>query len=338
MRDGADQRTLVGEVWADVPAQGPPEVRSDVASTAGPVCIVYHSHRATGSDVEGTERPQQPLLDQAGRPIVLTYGFVCQGVVVGPVDETDLRVARTAALATYRRFYADEARQTLETSAPFPLRSSTSVPAPARRPAPRTSDGPPEPAGRTLLARFAPPTAPQDFAGVRRRVLLARRALIGLLVLATVSGVALVLLTRPRPVGVPSVIGLTEPEAQQRLRDAGLDPTVGPPQTDRKCQPGRVTGQVPSGGSTLGKKGGSVGITVCVFQTAVPDVVQLDYASASRRITGRKLTPERHEEASVAPPNTVIRTEPRAGAQVPEGSDVQIFVSSGPRTPGRPKL
>jgi len=277
-----------------------------------------------GSDVEGAARPRQSLLDQAGRPIVLTYGFVCQGVAVDQVDETDLQVAMAAALATYRRFYADEAHQVLESSTSYPLRSSTTVPERVGIPAPRASGGTPESAGHTLLA---PPTVPQDFAVVRRKVLLARRALIGLLALATVAGVARTIISL-RPVRVPSVIGLTAPEAQQRLREAEFDPTIGPPQTNRKCQPGRVTGQVPSAGATRGKRI-SVLVTVCTFETAVPNVVHLDYASASQRMTGRKLTPKRHEEASIAPPNTVTRTEPGAGTLVPEGSDVQIYVSSG---------
>jgi hypothetical protein len=81
-------------------------------------------------------------------------------------------------------------------------------------------------------------------------------------------------------------------------------------------------------GTTL-DKGASVGITVCAFRTTVSNVVQLDYASASQHMTGRKLTPRRYERASVACRNTVVSTEPAAGKQVLEGSVVQIFVSSG---------
>jgi hypothetical protein len=111
---------LMDEVRGEVPAQGPPVV-SDLD---GQVCAVYRTLRVTSQDIGAADRPAEPLLDRAGRPLVLTYGFVCRGVRVTGPDEDDLRVARDAALATYRRFRAAEEAFVTRTSYPYSLRSA----------------------------------------------------------------------------------------------------------------------------------------------------------------------------------------------------------------------
>jgi hypothetical protein len=111
---------LMDEVRGEVPAQGPPVV-SDLD---GQLCAVYRTLRATSQDIGAADGPPEPLLDRAGRPLVLTYGFVCRGVRVTGPDEDDLRVARDAALATYRRFRAAEEAFVTRMSYPYSLRSA----------------------------------------------------------------------------------------------------------------------------------------------------------------------------------------------------------------------
>jgi hypothetical protein len=138
---------LMDEIRGEVPVQGPPVVTDIAAPASGPLCMVYRTVRATRADVGTADLADEPLLDRAGRPLVLTYGFICRGSnVIAPHDQ-DLGVARDAAVATYRRFHAAEETFAPETSRPYSLQS-TVAPAEAALSAPATprSSAPAEPA------------------------------------------------------------------------------------------------------------------------------------------------------------------------------------------------
>ncbi len=127
--------------------QGPPMVIDIAGPISGPLCVVYRTLRATRGDVGAADQPEVPLLDRAGRPLVLTYGFICRGSRVVAPHYEDLHIARNAAVATYRRFHAAEETFPPETSRPYPVRS-TMAPveaAPSGSAAPRPSP-PAEPA------------------------------------------------------------------------------------------------------------------------------------------------------------------------------------------------
>jgi hypothetical protein len=111
--------------------------------SADGVTLVSRQHRIRGEDVDTAG-----VLDEHGRPLDIRYGFACVDGTIGAVDEADLAAALTQALATYRRFLADESGFAMELSAPFPLRSSTAPP-------PRASARPLWLAGLTLRARAA---------------------------------------------------------------------------------------------------------------------------------------------------------------------------------------
>lgn len=63
------------------------------------------------------------LRDEHSRPLRLFHGFLCTDRVVAEPSSADLAAARAAALDTYRRFLADEARFVIEESVPFAVRS-----------------------------------------------------------------------------------------------------------------------------------------------------------------------------------------------------------------------
>ncbi len=65
------------------------------------------------------------LRDEHSRPLTLIAGFVCPNATIGEPAAEDIGRARTAAVATYERFLADEHRFTVEPAAPFRLSSPT---------------------------------------------------------------------------------------------------------------------------------------------------------------------------------------------------------------------
>lgn len=206
---------LLAEVSGEVPAQGPPQV-SLLAGPSGPLAVVQRTVRASRGDVGAEDRPDEPLLDRAGRPILLGFGFVTPGVRVSVVDDADLWPAQEAALATYRRFHADEHDFVPETSSAYPLRS-TLAPAPAPVAAP-----PPAPAWTAEVL----PTRSERGEPPRPRLLMAALGVVALLLV--VLGV-FVFQSRGQgggSVAVPDVVGLSQADAAQKLQKAGLTPVV----------------------------------------------------------------------------------------------------------------
>ncbi|TPW77857.1 Stk1 family PASTA domain-containing Ser/Thr kinase [Schumannella soli] len=71
----------------------------------------------------------------------------------------------------------------------------------------------------------------------------------------------------------------------------------------------------------------------------VPDVAGQEYDAGSRELTGKNLTVQRAERASVdVPEGSIIRTEPRAGRTVSAGEQVVVYVSSGPTAVTAPSV
>jgi hypothetical protein len=109
-----------------------------------PVCLVWTEQVAGGADV-GTEQAPR---DEHSRPLRLIVGFVSAEAIAAPAT-ADLDAARTTALRCYRQFLADEDRFTVQSSAPFALRSVI-------RPAP-TTPAPSTPSAPTPPRRFVGP-------------------------------------------------------------------------------------------------------------------------------------------------------------------------------------
>ncbi|HLB61817.1 MAG TPA: Stk1 family PASTA domain-containing Ser/Thr kinase [Actinomycetota bacterium] len=138
------------------------------------------------------------------------------------------------------------------------------------------------------------------------------------------------LLSEPKTVSVPSVIGFTEAEARSRLENEGLE--VGNVEEEiSEEQPGTVIRQDPKARSFV-REGQEVDLWIAkpVPLFEVPSVVGLDQDAAIAEIESAKLTWTVVPEESTEPVGRVIRQDPLAGDEVERGSEVTIFVSSGP--------
>lgn len=92
-----------------------------VAAVAGSAHLVWAEHAVTRDDAGGDPH------DEYGRPLRLTYGFLCPRGRPRPAP-AELRHALDTAQAVYRRFLAGEDRFAAEPSGPFALAEVT-VPA-----------------------------------------------------------------------------------------------------------------------------------------------------------------------------------------------------------------
>jgi serine/threonine-protein kinase len=192
----------------------------------------------------------------------------------------------------------------------------------------------------TAIAPTPPPPAPLDggqggvWAGEpeprRRRTTWWLVAFLVALLLAG-GGVAAYLLTRPAQVNVPGVVGEQFDIARTQLLNAGFK--VAPPLFEKSNHPsGYVFGQDPSGGSNV-DKGSTVTLTVSTGpgSVSVPAVAGDTVAQASQELKRANLKVGRTQSQSSAtyPKGQVISTSPGAGTQVPAGTSVELFVSSG---------
>jgi len=264
MLAGRESGLLMDEVQGEVPAAGPAKVTTVVGPVSGPVTVVQRTIRATRGDVGLTEQPESPLLDRAGRPILLGYGFVCRGTRLDTVDEQDVSSARSAALGAYRRFYAAEEDFLPEPSHPYPLRSRLAAPVPV--PQQRRTASPPRPAPQlpstqawTAEVLSTPPTPPPS-RPLSRSVLSVVAAVV-LVVLA----VGIYLVSRPAQesdVAVPMVVGLTQDAAEWQIRDAKLKPVVVDGRVDSHPA-GTVIETQPAAGQSL-SPGSQVGLVLSI--------------------------------------------------------------------------
>jgi serine/threonine-protein kinase len=145
------------------------------------------------------------------------------------------------------------------------------------------------------------------------------------------GGVAAYLLTRPKQVIVPIVVNEQQSLAIAKVTNAGLTPSViTEPNTD---PPGTVVSQDPLGRAQA-DQGSTVRIVVSSGpgNASVPPVVEMSKPAAEKLIKKDGLTvgstPTAYS-ATVAV-GDIVRTDPGAGTSVPVGSDVTLFVSSGP--------
>jgi eukaryotic-like serine/threonine-protein kinase len=151
-----------------------------------------------------------------------------------------------------------------------------------------------------------------------------------LAVLVAGAGLAAVLLLPgTQKVGVPTVVGADQANAEARLRQDGfrVDATLKTAEQPK----GQVIGQDPSGG-TRAKKGSTVTLTVSdgPEQVPVPQVVGLTVSSARARLDKAGLQPsEREENSDTVLKGKVVSVSPTEGQKVDKGSSVTLVVSSG---------
>jgi eukaryotic-like serine/threonine-protein kinase len=151
-----------------------------------------------------------------------------------------------------------------------------------------------------------------------------------LAVLVAALGLAAVLLLPgTQKVGVPTVVGADQANAEAKLRQDGfrVDTTLKTAEQPK----GQVIGQDPTGGTKV-KKGSTVTLTVSdgPQQVAVPQVVGLTVSSARGRLEKAGLEPsEREENSDTVEKGRVVSVSPQEGQKVDKGSSVTLVVSSG---------
>ena len=149
----------------------------------------------------------------------------------------------------------------------------------------------------------------------------------------TGSSVDLVIsLGPPPPVNVPDVVGLDQATAESTITGASLAVGTVTYQNDAVVAAGNVISQDPTAGSTV-DTGSSVDLVVSLGpQPTVPDVVDLDQATAESTLTGASLTVgmvSNGYSPTIAVGN-VVSQYPAAGASVDTGSSVKLVISLGP--------
>jgi serine/threonine-protein kinase len=131
-------------------------------------------------------------------------------------------------------------------------------------------------------------------------------------------------------VDVPNVVGEDVAVARSALARAGFQVTQ-TDKADNTTTVGTVLEQDPTGGQQAAK-GSTVRITVSSGKSkqAVPDVTGEDPDQAANELGQKGFRTTTKQEASAAvPKGKVIRTDPKAGTMLENGSQVTIYVSSG---------
>jgi len=165
------------------------------------------------------------------------------------------------------------------------------------------------------------------------------RATYSLLALAVVAALVLVFLVGrsilagdppPPKIAVPTVLNLTQPEAEAKLRSLDFTSVVTP--VANKAEKGRVFDQNPRPGEQLvAKSTVTISVSTGPGVTEVPDVRTFTEASAKASLesSGLKVGKVELVNDSSLDKGKVIETVPAGGTAVPPGSAVVLKVASG---------
>lgn len=136
----------------------------------------------------------------------------------------------------------------------------------------------------------------------------------------------------PQEVVVPPVAGLPLAEAQARLKAAGLGSSLGERRASTSAPRNIVLSQNPVPG-VAAQRGVRVTLDVSAGQrpVTIPRLAGLGREDAERALRRAGLEAgQTVERPGAEARGTVIESEPRAGQSVPEGSAINLVVSSGP--------
>ena len=155
------------------------------------------------------------------------------------------------------------------------------------------------------------------------------------------TAVNLVVSSGPAPVSVPNVVGLTQAAATTAITGAGLTVGTVTTQSSSTVPAGSVISQNPTSGTSVAK-GSAVNLVVSSgpAPVSVPNVVGLTQAAATTAITGAGLTvgTVTTQSSSTVPAGSVISQNPTSGTSVAQGSAVNLVVSTGPASTGKPEI
>ncbi|CAN5599947.1 Stk1 family PASTA domain-containing Ser/Thr kinase [soil metagenome] len=143
------------------------------------------------------------------------------------------------------------------------------------------------------------------------------------------STIVLTVSSGPSIVEVPTVSGLTEKQARDRLTEAGLEVNTAFRFNDTVPED-RAVGTEPAAGTRL-QTGTSVSLVISKGsnKVEVPSVVGLDDEGALSALNQAELSGTIAERDDDAPAGQVVGQSPGAGQLVKAGSQVTVFVSSG---------
>jgi serine/threonine-protein kinase len=136
---------------------------------------------------------------------------------------------------------------------------------------------------------------------------------------------------------VPSVENLPLKVALSQLRAVGFQVQIDPKPSDTVPK-GSVIRTTPAGGTPF-RQGERVRVFVSngIAMVPVPNVVDLDQATAERLLTDKGFVPVvQQKDSPDKPVGTVIQQNPVADAKAARGDRVTIYVSSGPSTAAVP--
>lgn len=147
------------------------------------------------------------------------------------------------------------------------------------------------------------------------------------------STVTMVVSTGANSTQIPSVLTLSENDALQTLQSAGFLVSI-QRVTSSVAPEGEVVGQDPQGGSLL-PRGGTVTIQVSAGteEIPIPDVRGQELADARTFLESEGFSVEvefEFEFDNEIPKNSVVDTNPPAGALLPPGGSIALILSDGP--------
>jgi len=144
------------------------------------------------------------------------------------------------------------------------------------------------------------------------------------------KSVSVVLSSGPPKVNVPDLTGMTRSQLEVRLKASGLE--LGEVTNEFSLEPrGTVVSQTPE--SRKVRWGGTVSVVLSKGPQSfeVPQVVGLKYAAAARALKSSGFNAVRVDSYSDdVPEGRIASVEPGEGQSIPEGSDINLYVSIGP--------
>ena len=182
-------------------------------------------------------------------------------------------------------------------------------------------------------------TAPETFRSLRERLnspLLRRHVVIGTISFTlawVIVGLVLFPDTGPAPsVVVPAVVGLRFEEAERKLAESGLRAALGETTPSLTAPKRYVLAQTPAAGTSVGDE---VTVTLDVsagqIRASVPSVVGMSQDDAVTALRGANLeVGQVVERPATEARGTVLSSQPEPGQQVPQGTPVELVVSTGP--------
>ena len=182
-------------------------------------------------------------------------------------------------------------------------------------------------------------TAPETSTFLRKRLnspLLRRHVVIGAISFTlawVIVGLVLFPDTGPAPsVVVPAVVGLRFEEAERKLAESGLRAALGETTPSLTAPRRYVLAQTPAAGTSVGDE---VTVTLDVsagqIRANVPSVVGMSRDDAVTALRGANLEVGQVVERPASEARgTVLSSQPEPGQQVPQGTPVELVVSTGP--------